>query len=829
MDLGNWIRTAILTATLCASPGLAGVTAHYPLDEGTGTTAFDNAGGLDGTIQGASWGASGEAKNGNSCLVFGASGDAVSLPGNAINALSDGTFMCWIYPTGNFNSGPSTGNSQYYIVSKQNAGVSALFDVWLDLDGRVRTNIGGADSYPGSVCRVQLNTWNHVAITWDGTEKRVFVNGVFDSAGGTATVSDSPQTTYIGRNVTHVDDRFIGRIDDVRLFDQALTDEEISQFADMVAYYALDEGTGSTAIDSANGLDGTVQGASWGASGEAKEGNSCLVFGASGDAVSLPGNTINALPEGTFMCWIYPTGDFNSGPSTGNSQYYIVSKQVAGVIAVFDVWLDLDGRVRTNIGGADSYPGSICRVQLNTWNHVAITWDGTEKRVFVNGVFDSAGGTATVSNNPQATYVGRSVTHADDRFIGRIDDIRVYGYPISGEAIAECTGLPPIDTDCDGVPDELDNCPTTPNPDQADCDNDGIGDACDTDCNPNTVAHWRFNGDYSDSCGPFDGTPVGSASISPTDPAPLLNNSGCLLLDGDPSRVDLAAPFSNSVETLASGTIEAWVKLEEATPGESYVIFNHGVAALTTDLLVGITVSSQGAFDSTICQTNIACPTVPMPSFSLHNWHHMAWTWSPSLINFYLDGALIGSSNVNLSVSFAGNEAEIGSDDQEFGYWIGKLDEIRISRVALSPSDLLFNNDCNANGIPDRCEPDTDEDGVIDDCDVCPDVSDPDQLDQDGDGTGDACDLCPLDPNKIEPGICGCGFADAPDTDGDGLPNDCDLDDDNDGVPDVDDVCPANAVGLPVDCNGRALRDCNGDCEVNGLDLQCIVNELLGN
>ena len=36
------------------------------------------------------------------------------------------------------------------------------------------------------------------------------------------------------------------------------------------------------------------------------------------------------------------------------------------------------------------------------------------------------------------------------------------------------------DTDGDGVPDSADNCPQTANPDQADSDNDGIGDACDT-------------------------------------------------------------------------------------------------------------------------------------------------------------------------------------------------------------------------------------------------------------------------------------------------------------------------------------------------------------
>ncbi|MEA1868256.1 MAG: thrombospondin type 3 repeat-containing protein, partial [Thermodesulfobacteriota bacterium] len=35
------------------------------------------------------------------------------------------------------------------------------------------------------------------------------------------------------------------------------------------------------------------------------------------------------------------------------------------------------------------------------------------------------------------------------------------------------------DSDGDGVPDEMDNCPDTYNPDQSDSDGDGIGDACD--------------------------------------------------------------------------------------------------------------------------------------------------------------------------------------------------------------------------------------------------------------------------------------------------------------------------------------------------------------
>jgi hypothetical protein len=40
-------------------------------------------------------------------------------------------------------------------------------------------------------------------------------------------------------------------------------------------------------------------------------------------------------------------------------------------------------------------------------------------------------------------------------------------------------GPPPIDTDGDGRPDSIDNCPAIANPTQADCNNNSVGDACE--------------------------------------------------------------------------------------------------------------------------------------------------------------------------------------------------------------------------------------------------------------------------------------------------------------------------------------------------------------
>ena len=54
---------------------------------------------------------------------------------------------------------------------------------------------------------------------------------------------------------------------------------------------------------------------------------------------------------------------------------------------------------------------------------------------------------------------------------------------VVGSFFTSFEATPPLDTDGDGIPDAIDNCPTTANADQADADNDGIGDVCDPPAN----------------------------------------------------------------------------------------------------------------------------------------------------------------------------------------------------------------------------------------------------------------------------------------------------------------------------------------------------------
>ncbi|MEK4235841.1 Ig-like domain-containing protein [Paenibacillus sp. FSL H7-0714] len=85
--------------------------------------------------------------------------------------------------------------------------------------------------------------------------------------------------------------------------------------------------------------------------------------------------------------------------------------------------------------------------------------------------------------------------------------------------------------------------------------------------------------------------------------------------------------------------------------------------------------------------------------------------------------------------------------------------------------------DTDGDGIPDRLDPDDDNDGLTDEQEIVL-GTDPKKADTDGDGINDKDDPFPTDATK--PGKVG----DELDTDGDGIPDSLDPDDDNDGLTD---------------------------------------------
>jgi uncharacterized repeat protein (TIGR03806 family) len=158
--------------------------------------------------------------------------------------------------------------------------------------------------------------------------------------------------------------------------------------------------------------------------------------------------------------------------------------------------------------------------------------------------------------------------------------------------------------------------------------------------------------------------------------------------------------------------------------------------------------------------------------------------------------------------------------------------------------------DADEDGIPDGCDLcwghddslDADEDGVPDGCDICPGSDD--GFDADLDGVPDGCDQCSgfddtidSDEDSIPDGcdICENGD-DSLDSDGDGVPDACDVcsgfddteDSDLDGVPDECDICPGfvdsedfDGDGVPFGCDKCFGFDDNLDADDDGMPDGC--------
>jgi hypothetical protein len=83
------------------------------------------------------------------------------------------------------------------------------------------------------VAQLPTNTWTHLAATYDGTAQRLYVNGVqVSTRAQTGQVSTSTSPLRLGGNASY-GEYFQGRIDEVRLYNRALTAAQIQ--ADMNA------------------------------------------------------------------------------------------------------------------------------------------------------------------------------------------------------------------------------------------------------------------------------------------------------------------------------------------------------------------------------------------------------------------------------------------------------------------------------------------------------------------------------------------------------------------------------------------------------------------
>jgi len=213
-------------------PNPDGLVAYWPFDEESGTTATDQVGSRVGVFGGApTWDNAGRF---DGSVAFAGLTDRVTVPSFEVGG-SGLTIAAWVFP----RSFDGTANEARF-VSKA-TGTSGAQHVWMlgnYLDGsalrfRLQTSSGGTTSLVSPQGQLPLDTWSHIAGTWDGSTMKLFLNGIeIASIAKGGTIPASSADVGLGNQPLGAGDRPLdGRLDEVRIYSRALSGTELQAIA----------------------------------------------------------------------------------------------------------------------------------------------------------------------------------------------------------------------------------------------------------------------------------------------------------------------------------------------------------------------------------------------------------------------------------------------------------------------------------------------------------------------------------------------------------------------------------------------------------------------
>lgn len=622
----NRALTPADVATLYNPPLLV---AHWKLNETSGTTAADSSGfNHTGTVTGtASW-ATGVLNNG-----FQFNGATKIQATGLLGTPRDVTLAAWAKLTTADSGGSDVVSlGDHVAIRLDESGVTKAFFY----NGSGYTSVNLSQNFAGG-------GWHHFAATFDDTANsfKLYVDGVqAASLSTTESISYSGlgSNTIIGRqgnNGTAND--FTGTIDDVRVYNYALTALEVAELYGFVGYWKLDQTFGTTATDSTIfARNGTVYGgANW---STRCTGVGDFDFNGTSNYISIP-DASNLQPTSalTIAGWI-------QGNSWGSgSNVNIVLRKGEDNPNNYQLAV-ADGRLALFLDDSDT--GGIRGNTVLTpgeWYHVAATWDGNTANIYLNGQLDATPTTrtGTIGTDTRPVYIGGRA--GTDQFDGPMYDVRLYNRALAQAEIGALSGL--------GGYWKLD-------------ETSGM-----------TAADSSGNG--------LNGTIVGSPAWATgyIDGAVDLNGS---------TKVEISSIFGSPRNV----TFTAWANLDNRDGSGSEVVSIGDYFALRLD---STTTSSYAFFYNGSSWTALSFNQ----SFQGNGWHFFAVVFNDDSDTFtiYVDGVQVATMNTSQSIVWTGLGTTTalgrhGNGQTAFDF-DGRIDDVHIYTRALCPEEIqqLYGDD----------------------------------------------------------------------------------------------------------------------------------------
>jgi hypothetical protein len=192
----------------------------WKLDETSGTTAHDSsANANNGTVMGNPKWAAGKLQG---CLDFDGTGDYVDCGNSPVFTFTDAiTVSTWV-------------NIRAVSVAWMAAVAKGEVAWRLGVNNMAQTFHWAITDYAltnystNGTIQVPTNEWHHVAGTFDGTDIKLYIDGVLDSTTpGTSGMGTSANNVLIGENPGATGRNWNGLLDDIRIYRRALSVDEI--------------------------------------------------------------------------------------------------------------------------------------------------------------------------------------------------------------------------------------------------------------------------------------------------------------------------------------------------------------------------------------------------------------------------------------------------------------------------------------------------------------------------------------------------------------------------------------------------------------------------
>lgn len=224
-----WSTSWVFTVNPAQDPDLIG---HWKMNEGSGSVLLDNSGNNHHATFGLSDGIVWVTGKENLAVRFnGLNGRYAFVPHNPdLNLSSQLSISVWIRPTALANRQiiSKSGPNGYELSTFEGGQIEFRFN--RDANGssyRLRSQ----QSYPSNG-----QTWIHVAVTFNGNRSELYINGVLDNAQNyspTSIISNTAPLQIGTRNIGS--NKWVGDMDDLRLYKKALSPAEIQQ---LYGFYA---------------------------------------------------------------------------------------------------------------------------------------------------------------------------------------------------------------------------------------------------------------------------------------------------------------------------------------------------------------------------------------------------------------------------------------------------------------------------------------------------------------------------------------------------------------------------------------------------------------